>query len=190
MSLPVLREGLRRGARTVPWPLVAVLAVLLSLADAFVLVSVEGAVGAIERAQEPFTMWLQHSAAMVPVFAVTVVAALAVARRRLGRSLRTWRQVLGAAAVVVLAGTLVGTAWIGASVAWDYHLQSQLLDFLAANHQHLANDRETTAAADLKAVRYAGVVVLAANAVLVPWVVALFGGRLDAVRRRRAVAPA
>jgi hypothetical protein len=53
-AAPSVRFGALRGKVPLPWGTVVALAVLLALADAFLVVAVQGAEGAIERAQTPF----------------------------------------------------------------------------------------------------------------------------------------
>ena len=53
------RRGEMPGRPAVPWATVLPLAVLMAYADGFWLTSLRGAVGAIERTQEPFATWLR-----------------------------------------------------------------------------------------------------------------------------------
>jgi hypothetical protein len=182
-----------------PWGTVVVLSVLMAYADGFVVTSVQGAVGAIERTTSPFATWLRTSTLLLPVFFLAVLGAFALARRRLGPALHRPRTVLAAALLVIAAGSLVGTAEIAVSAAYDYHLQSAALQAGAAFHDHghdhgaahgaeacaFCADQAQTRAVDERAARYAGRVVLGANAVLVLLVVGLRGGRLDVVPRTR-----
>jgi hypothetical protein len=168
---------------------VAAVAVLLSFADGFVLTAVEGAVGAIERGQGPFASWLWLSTLTLPVFFAAVLGALVAARRRFGPVLGTTRKVLAAALLIAVAGALVGTAEVGISAAFDYHLQLQLLQAQHSAHGHsaagsLATALQRSLETDTRAVRYAGGVLLVADIVLVGWVVALRGGRIEVSRRR------
>src|SRR4051794_31559396 len=186
-------------AARMPWGTVVVLAVLMAYADGFVLTSVQGAVGAIERTTSPFATWLRTSTLLLPVFVLAVLGAFALARRRLGPALHRPRTVLAAALLVIAAGSLVGTAEIAVSAAYDYHLQSAALQDDAALHGHghvhgaahgaeacaFCADQAQTRAVDERAAQYAGRVVLGANAVLVLLVVGLRGGRLDVVPRTR-----
>src|SRR5919112_2815428 len=103
-------------------------AVLLAYADGFWLTSLQGAVGAIERAQTPFANWWRGSTLMVPVFLIAVLAALALARRWYGPDLRGTKAVLVTAALVTAAATLVGVADLVANAAYDYHLQANLIE--------------------------------------------------------------
>jgi len=143
-SPPTVRFAALRGRVPLPWGFVAGVAVTLALANAFVVVAVQGAIGAIERAQSPFTSWLRLSAILVPVFALAVTLALARADRR-GR--RTATTVLLVAAVSAAVGIVVLSAGLGS------------------------------------------VVLLAGNLLLVAWVTALRGGRLDGLRRRAGRPP-
>jgi hypothetical protein len=117
--------------------------------------------------------------------------------------MRSWRRVVTTALLIVAAGTAVGIAETSVSAAIDYRLQSQLLQRTAALHNHtgdIANgsaanqaytdgnwspEQRQTMALDVKAVGFGGGLILATNIVLVGWVVALRGGRLDVVPSRR-----
>jgi hypothetical protein len=200
LARPTVRQRLRAlpGAARVPWGTVTALAGLLAAADGFVLTAVQGAVGAIERSQGPFVSWLQISALTLPVFFAAVLGALAVARRRLGTPLHSGRKVVAATLMVVAAATVLGTAEIGISAAFDYHLQTQLVQVQHANHAtgdggsglHIdpAEAQQKSLETDLLGVRIGSGVDLVVNAVLVGWVVALRGGRLDAAPRRHRTA--
>jgi hypothetical protein len=183
-----------RSAAPVPWLTVAAFAVLMDAADGFWLTSVQGAVGAIERVQTPFASWAWTSALLLPLFLLAVLVALALARRSFGPLLRTTRKVVAAALIVVAAGTVVGTAELALSAVYDYHLQSRQLDQVhdthrAALHEHggctgLCAVKRATLLVDARAVSLGSAGVLATNFVLVAWVVALRGGRLDPRRTR------
>src|SRR5688572_21862591 len=116
----------RRTSRPVAWTTVAVLAVVMAFADGFVLTAVQGAVGAVGRAQEPVTFWLWSSSALTPVFALAVFAAIRYARRLFGPTLRSPLRVVGAALLIALAGSAVGTAGLAVSAAYDYDQQSEM----------------------------------------------------------------
>ena len=193
-SPPTVPFAALRGRVPLPWGFVAGVSVTLALANGFVIVAVQGAIGAIERAQSPFTSWLRLSAILVPVFALAVTLALARADRR-GR--RTATIVLLVAAV----SAAVGIVALIISTAYDYHLQSQLLAKSSSLHTtHLIGafgatnsayddgvwspEQRDTLLTDVKGAGLGGVVLLAGNLVLVAWVTALRGGRLDALRRR------
>src|SRR4051794_7579891 len=115
--------------RIAPWLTAAPVAVLLAYADGFWLTSLQGAVGAIERAQTPFANWWRTSTLMVPVFLIAVLGALALARRWYGPNLRGTKAVLATALLVTAAATLVGVADLVANAAYDYHLQANLIEF-------------------------------------------------------------
>jgi hypothetical protein len=189
--------------RPVPWPTVVALAALMAYADGFVVTSIQGAVGAIERAQSPFTTWLWTSTLALPVYVLALLAALAVARRRLGPSLHSGSRVVAAALLLVAAGTLIGFTGAVASAVYDYHLQVPLVVRLHAVHAEgapveapdagsctgLCGALQRTRVVDQRAARYATAADLGVNAVVVGWVVALRGGRLEAAGRRGAARP-
>jgi hypothetical protein len=166
-----------------------VLAVVLAFANGFVVVAIQGAIGAIERAQTPFANWLLYSSLMVPVFALVVMSVLARARRR-GR--RTVTTVLFIAA----AATLVGLAALIVSTALDYHLQSALLAKTAGLHVHgtgpgdagnqaysdglWSPEQRLTILIEVKGIGFATPLLAAVNLFFAGWVTALLGGRLQA----------
>jgi hypothetical protein len=174
-----------------PWGAVIALAVVLALTNGFVIITLQGAVGAIERTQNPFGDWLRYSAVLVPVFGVAVTWALARAHRR-GR--RTATTVLFVAAVA----TAVGIAVLIANTAYNYHLQTELLARTAGLHAHGAgpNDAANSAYADdgwsaeqretmLVAVRADSLgvgLLVAVNVFFTGWITALRGGRLSRSR--------
>jgi small-conductance mechanosensitive channel len=185
-------------AGRVTWRTVGVLAVLMALADAFVLTSIQGAVGAVERAQHPFTFWLVISAVTVPAFVLAVVGALALARRLFGPALRSPWRVVAASLLIVVAGSAVGTAEMAVSAAYDYHQQTQLSQTAFMDHGTIVTPEQAAtnpctgacAAAedqyqlDQRAARLGSGLALGINLVLVGWVVAMRGGRLESRPRR------
>jgi len=157
-----------------------VLGALMAYADGFVVTAVQGAVGAIERTGSPFATWLAGSTLLLPVFLLAVWGGLVLARRRLGPAVRRPVGVLIACLIVAAAGSLVGTAVLLLSTAYDYHLQSQLLQALTSTgHSHGSTTLQDTLAADLKGARLAGRLLVLVNVVLVGWVSAMRGGRID-----------
>lgn len=192
-----LRQGSHQGSAPVPWTTVAVLAVLMSFADGFILISILGAVGAIERAQAPFASWLRISILMLPVFVLAVLGGLAFARNRFGPVLRAPRTVVAAALLIAAAGSVVGTAEVVASAVYDYHLQSEELRSTVAIHVHAVADpqlidpsactgvcaaQRDQLVVDEKAARLGSAGILGVNVLLVGWVVAARGGRLTSRR--------
>lgn len=177
--------------KPLPWGTVALLAVLLAYADGFWLISVQNAVGAIERTPEPFADWLRWSTPMVPVYGAAVLGALVLARWGRG-AVSASRRLLRGSVLVVAAATLVGMLALAASAVYDYRLQSQRMEAVAAAHDALLGhvhiggvcdalcvDKRSTMLVNTKAVGLGGLAELGTNAVLVAWVVALRGGRLD-----------
>ncbi|MEO6142901.1 MAG: hypothetical protein ABIP19_02900 [Dermatophilaceae bacterium] len=171
----------------VPWLTVLPLAVLMAYADGFWMTSLRGAAGAIERTQEPFASWLRESALALPVFVLAVLAALTLAARWFGPVLSRPRTVMATALLVVAAGTLVGIAEVAASSAYDYHLQSnqaQLMGSIPGMQMPDSNAgdlpaQQASLRLQVRAVSYGAGILLVTNLVLVGWVVAFRGGRLD-----------
>jgi len=193
-----------------PWTAAALLAAGLAAVDGFVLTALQGAVGSVERDQGPFVAWALHAVAMLPVYAVAVLGAFALARRRF----RT--RLLATAALVVVAGSAVGIADIGISAAADYRLQAAQIDSMIASHFHPAPAllpgqaaagapsaapaapgacdaicvaKQQTVQVDLTGVGVGAAIVLIANVVLIGWSIALGGGRLGPAGVRRPARP-
>ena len=186
-------HGLRGvlGPGPVPWGTVIALAVLLTLTDSFVVAVVHGAVGSIERFGG-FRSWMFTSAVSLPLFVLVVLGALAVVRRWFGPALHTPKKVVVAGLLIAVFSSLLGTGMVVANTAYDYHLQARQIGQTVARHVHdhtgrtASRERADTVAAQEKAARDAGKIILLANVVVVAWVTAMRGGRLDAGGRRRA----
>jgi hypothetical protein len=189
-----------RAAR-VPWLTVLVLAAVMAYGDGFVLTSTQGAVGEIGSNDSPFAFWLRHSTLVLPVFVYAVYRMLLLGRRRFGSQLRRPRAVVATALLVVALGSVVGTAEAAADAVINYDHEAAQLRATQSVHGHatpvtdaedagsctgLCASLDATAAVQVRAAEYASVLMLAANVVLVGWVVAARGGRLDAVQLRRA----
>ena len=193
--------------RIVPWLTAVPVAVLLAFADGFWLTSLQGAVGAIERAQTPFGNWWRSSALMVPVFLIAVLAALALARRWYGPDLRGTKAVLVTAALVTAAATLVGVADLVANAAYDYQLQANLIevsqnmrvggpaaagmDMDASTMASMAGmgdvptQLHNTLMVHARGVSYASAVTLVTNLLLVVWITAARGADWGSRRAAR-----
>jgi hypothetical protein len=185
----------------VSWITVGLFAIFIAYADGFWFTSLQGAVGAIERSQEPFHSWLRDSTLMVPVIFIAVVGALVLARRWAGGS--RWRLVASAVLIVVIS-TGVGVAELAASAAYDYHLQADQLAVMHSSHPHsavtsaaptanvggadncnmLCSAKRKTYSAHLRGIDLAARKMLITNIVLVAWILALRGGRLWLPQRR------
>jgi len=204
-----LREAARHlNPAPVSWTTVLVLATLMAYADGFVLTSLRGAVGVTQQIHGPFIAWLESSTLMLPVFVLAVLVALAVARRRLGRPLRTPRRVLAAALFIAVAGGIVGTGHTFVALASDYAVQTEFLEIQAAAHGEAPEPSATdTGAASLSGTpvehdtaiaqkqqldvirhgaRLGSAGVVGANVILVGWFLAFRGGRLE---RRQPARP-
>ena len=148
---PFVRFAAFRGKVPLPWATVFVLAIVMAAADGFILTSLQGAVGAIERAQGPFVSWLRDTAIILPVFVVAVMWAFTRAHRKHGLTspaMRSWRRVVTTALLIVAAGTAVGIAETTVSAAMDYRLQSQLLQRTSALHDHTIGGSNGSAVAN------------------------------------------
>lgn len=185
--------GSVRGRQAVPWLTVASLSVVMAYADGFWMMSLRGAVGAIERTDEPFASWLRESSLLLPVFVLAVLGALTLALRRFGPVLRRSSTVL-TALLVAAAGTAVGIALITISAAHDYQLQFSQLQLIGSMSHTcpeggcLALQEQASIGLQMRAVGYGSGMLLVTNLVLVGWVVAVRGGRLDVTRTPRRTA--
>jgi hypothetical protein len=183
---------LRARLGVVPWSTVLPLAVVLAYADGFWMISLRGTVGSIERTQEPFASWLRESALALPVFVLAVLAAFTLAARWFGPALRKPKTILATALLIVAAGTMVGTAEVAASSAYDYHLQTAQLQLESSMGSMgsmgtmgtTAEQQTASLGLQVRAVAYGSGLLLVTNLVLVGWVMAMRGGRLT-VRRTR-----
>lgn len=167
----------------IPWATVVAFAAVLAYADGFWMVSVRGAAGAIERVGTPFEAWVRESSLSLPWFVMAVLAAFALSLRWAAARRRRCSTVT-TALLVVAAGTLVGVAELTASAAYDYHLQwsmSREMQEMRGSCPDgcLAAEHRATVSLQLRAVAYGAVIVLVSNLVLVGWLWALRGGRLD-----------
>ena len=170
----------------VPWATVVMLAVAMSCACGFWLVSLEGAIGAPERAGTPFATWLMLSAAILPVFCGAVLGVLILAMRWFGPVLRGSRAVVITAVLLVAAGTLVGVAAIGASSLYDYSLQlpqiqSGMHAMAPCAGSCIPREEHDVLVLHVRGVLLVGRWLLLTNLVLVAWLVAMWGGRIRLV---------
>ena len=107
------RDALPDRRRCVPWKTVVTLAAVLAYADGYWLVSLRGAIGAIERTDHPFASWLRESTTVLPVFVFAVLAALTLALHWFSPKVGETRTVVATALLIVVGGTLVGVAAAG-----------------------------------------------------------------------------
>ncbi len=167
----------------VPWRTVLPLAVVLALANVFWIVSLRGAVGAIERTQTPFESWVRESALSLPLFVLAVLGGLALALRWFGPSGHRPRQVALTGLLVASAATLAGVAVLAASTFYDFLLQLDQESMMGAMKQSCstacqAAQDEATFWLQLRSFGWGTLLLLGTNVVLVAWAVAALGGRL------------
>ncbi len=188
---------------------VGLVAVPAAFAAGFVVISLQGAVGAVERVGDPFQRWLTISALTLPAYVVGVLGAVALARWWFAGT--RWRRLLYGSAVVTMIGatSMIGVAEVAGSAAYDYHLQSSRIERTAAQMEALTGveagevsaagpgtvqltvcttceSRRRTLVVHVKGGLLASGVIVATNTVLVVWVVALRGGQLWIDPRRKA----
>jgi hypothetical protein len=186
--------------RTLPvwWMTIAVFAIVIAYADGFWVTSMQGAVGAIERQQNPpLERWLRDSSLMLPFFFLAVLAAVLIARRLVGHH-RGLVKFGTTALLITLLSSGVAAAQMTASSAYDYHLQTQHLvleEHLGHNHvavpagtaldqttagtcTGLCSAERDTFNVHVRAVLYGSWVMLITNLVLVLFVLALRSNRL------------
>jgi hypothetical protein len=171
------------GRLAVPWSTVLPSAILMAYADGFWMMTLRGAIGAIERTQEPFTGWWRESTLVLPLYVLAVLGALLLALRWFGPVLPSLRAVAATAVLTALAGTLLGVAEIVGSSVYDYHLESDQLALMDSMHgicvgSCLDQAQQSALAAFVRAVLYTSGFILITNLVLVGWLVAIRGGRL------------
>ncbi|HEX5407052.1 MAG TPA: hypothetical protein VFX16_32655 [Pseudonocardiaceae bacterium] len=217
MSMTSTSERVRTflDPRPARWSTVLLLSIVLAYADGFVITSLTGAVGAIQRTSGLFGSWLIQSAILVPFFVAAMLLILKRIRRKNGLVLGTAKKVMTAALLLSLAGTVVGVIGVSASSAYDYYLQANELDVdgplhnhttvtipgaaAAASDPHAAHgacdeiciEKRQTLVDDLRGIGLSGPIMLVSNAILVGWLVMLLGGQLSpSMSRRKATAAA
>ena len=168
----------------VPWRAVLPLAVVLALADLFWIGSLRVTVGHISRNQSPFESWVRESALSLPLFVLAVLGALTVALHWFGTSPRGARQVLATIGLVTAAATTAGMAALAASTYYDYLLESDGERAMGAMRQSCTGRcanlaQEATLRLQLQSFGVGTLLILVTNLVLVAWVVAALGGRLQ-----------
>ena len=182
-----------QGRLAVPWLTVVSMAAVMAYADGFWMLSLRGAVGAIERTQQPFSSWFRESTLVLPLFALAVLGALTLGLRLFGSILQTARAVLVTGLLVALAGTLVGLTEIVANTMYDYSLEGDLLGMMGSMRGTcaaacLALQQQATVTALVRGVLITGGLILFTNLILVGWLLALRGGRLTvAVLKQRTI---
>lgn len=185
----------RAASPSVPWRTVVPLAALLAAADCFWVVTLRGAVGAIERSSPPFAAWLRETTLLLPLFGLGVLVALAAAHGWYGARPRGARAVFVSLGLVWLAGTVAGVAVLLASTAYDYHLEIAGLAHMSTVHDScgapcLTDGIHATGRQQLLAVLVGAGLIAATNVVVVGYLVCLWGGRvvtatLRPLRRQR-----
>jgi hypothetical protein len=189
------RSGTHPTRPTVPWLTVLPLAALMAYADGFWMLTLRGAVGAIERTQEPFSGWWRESTLALPLYVLAVLGALMLATRWFGPVLQSLRAVSVTALLVALAGTFLGIAEIIGSSIYDYHLESDQLALMDSMRgicvaSCLDQAQQSALAAFVRALLYTSGFILITNLVLIGWVVAVRGGRLTVTSTGRRFGPA
>jgi hypothetical protein len=149
-----------------------------------------GAAGAIERTQGPAAMWLRESSLALPFYVAGVLLAVIVAARIVGPVIRSRGALVTSMLVIVAGGTSVGTAMLAASSAYDYRLQLDLIATggampgMCATAACLTDQQQSSYALQVHVVWLGALYLLLTNLVVVAWVVAARGGRLDLSRDR------
>lgn len=171
----------------VPWGTVATLAVGMSCTSAFWLVALAGAVGSPERYQTPFATWVMTSVALLPVYGAGVLGTLMLAKRWFGPALRWPGTVLATGLLLILSGTVVGIAAIAASSAYDYSLQlphigSNMAGMASCTGDCIPQERHDIFSLHVRGVQLVSQKLLLTNAVLVLWMIAMWGGRITLSR--------
>ena len=174
----------------VPWATVATFAVGMSCTAAFWLVSLTGAIGAPDRYARPFATWVMLSIALLPVFGAGVLGAMMLAKRWFGPVLHGWARVVATALLILAGGTLAGVVAIAASGAYDYHFQMHVLHTMGGmsgmapcTGECIPREEHQILVLHIRGVVLVSQKLLLANAVLVAWIVAMWGGRIKLTNR-------
>jgi len=130
---------------------------------------------------------------LIPLFALGVLGALALAYRWFGPVLRRPRTVIATSLLVVAACTLAGAGALILSGAYDLRLQLGQLNHMPTMGVQcldscLQAQRDATIVLQLKALGAGSVILLVTNLLLVVWMVALRGGHLSVGKKQPASA--
>jgi hypothetical protein len=186
-----------RTRQQVWWITIFAFAIVIAYADGFWVTSLQGAIGAIERNEDPFHRWMRDSTLMVPLYILAVLTAIRMARRLVGHRRGVIKYATTALMIVVLTSGLA-VVEVAASSAYDYHFQTRhlALEHQLMGHTHVAGQSGSFTASStgactglcasvrdtfnshVRAVLYSSVVILITNLVLVLWVLALRSNRL------------
>jgi len=210
MSIRTSRDRVAGSLRNLQlsWTTVVLTAALAALASIFVMITLGGAVGAIERLTPPFQRWIRDSIIIFPVFVLAVVGAMYTAKKLVGDK-KSWVKMAATLAIVIGFVTVVGILVNAASSGYDYYLQLKLLQvsehlrhptYLIQNGTPVlvggkgacdmtCQAQHATLAGHMKGLGITSIVLLISNTALVLWAVAIRGGRLwmPAKQRRAAV---
>ena len=177
------RPRVLRSARPgVPWLTVATLAVGLSCTTAFWLVSLEGAIGSPQRFATPFATWLMLTVTLLPFFGAGVVALLMLARHWFSAEPRFPDKVVLTGLLLTAGGTLLGIGALAVSAVYDYHLQvphiGGMQGMAPCTGTCVPREQHEIFVLHVRGVWMVGRWLLLSNAVLVTWLVAMWGGRI------------
>jgi len=175
----------------VPWTTVLPLAVVAAFGSGFWLVVIRGAVGSVERTQSPFTVWLEESTLLLPLYVFAVLAALTLALRRHGAGPHRPVVVASTLLLVALAVTLAAAVVAAVSAVYDYRLQDghvavMSLHDTSCDARCVADQRHSALVLQLRALGLGSLVMLVSNILLLGFAVGLRGGRLDLATSRTA----
>ena len=175
-------RALRSARPGVPWLTVATLALGLSCTTAFWLVSLEGAIGSPQRFATPFATWLMLVVTLLPFFGAGVLAMLMLARHWFGPEPRFPDKVALTGLLLAAGGTLLGIAALAVSAVYDYHLQvphiGGMQGMAPCTGSCVPREQHEIFVLHVRGVWMVGRWLLLSNAVLVTWLVAMWGGRI------------
>ena len=183
-AAPVMPQ--RRQVR-VAWSHVLPFAIVLAFANGFWIISLRGAVGAIERSSAPFETWWRESMLLTPVYVVAVLAAFWVAQRWFGPRPRGVRAILGSGTTIAGAAALTGATLTAVSSWFDFRLQRADLHHMSAAHPGcdascLSARVQATADLLIKSVWIGLLLMLVTDLVLIFLIVAFRGGNFVLAR--------
>lgn len=200
----------QEGRLPVRWTALAIVALVISYADGFWLVAIQGAVGAIERTESPFNRWLRDSTLLLPLIMLGVLGGLLWARGWFERS--QWKPAgLGITVLLVaIVSGSVGIAAIAANSLYDLSFQTKHQELLHSfgtitqpgtvnlnlrTPETVASTENTaigsavvqmelaTIMVHVRALGYASVLILTTNLVIVTALLAALNDRLWLARR-------
>lgn len=176
--------------RSVPWMTVLTFGTVIAFADGFWILSLRGAVGSIAHTQGPFVSWVRESLLSLPLFVLAVLVAVTLGHRWFGAKATTPKAVMSTGLLMVATTSLVAVVLLLANSAYDYVLQVAELTRMDNIHPMcttegcLSIQQQASLVLQYRSMAYGTGLILLTNLVVIGWIIAMRGGRLDLAKVR------